>query len=158
MHGFSFSLASAEVFKEWDTRRSQHAAALDALLESLGSKLVPPSFHETDSDSSIFGSPSSEEDTDAPHKLGSGNDIGVSPTRSPTLTIRGSHAKLNYKNVKHVPRREDRSRWKTLRDFADERGIEEALETMDNERNELDVRPRGSLPRYSFADHPTLYV
>ena len=34
----------------------------------------------------------------------------------------------------------DKRRWKTLRDFVDERGIEEASETMENERLDVEVR------------------
>ena len=34
----------------------------------------------------------------------------------------------------------DRSKWKSLRDFVHERGIEEATESMDNDRVTLDVR------------------
>lgn len=33
----------------------------------------------------------------------------------------------------------DRRKWKTLRDFVDERGIEEAIETMENDRQLLEV-------------------
>jgi len=33
----------------------------------------------------------------------------------------------------------DKSRWKTLRDFVDERTIEDALETIESERNRLEV-------------------
>ena len=40
----------------------------------------------------------------------------------------------------------DRSRWKTLRDFVDERAIEDASETVDNERTALDVRCDSSAP------------
>ena len=36
-------------------------------------------------------------------------------------------------------RKTDRSRWKTLRDFVDERAIEDALDTIEKDRLELDV-------------------
>jgi autophagy-related protein 17 len=38
------------------------------------------------------------------------------------------------------PGREDRKRWKTLRDFVDERAIEDVLETVESDRSALDVR------------------
>jgi autophagy-related protein 17 len=34
---------------------------------------------------------------------------------------------------------EDRKKWKTLRDFVDERAIEDVLDTIENDRNTLDV-------------------
>lgn len=33
----------------------------------------------------------------------------------------------------------DRKKWKTLRDFVDERAIEDVLESIENDRNQLDV-------------------
>jgi autophagy-related protein 17 len=33
----------------------------------------------------------------------------------------------------------DRKKWKTLRDFVDERAIEDVLDTIENDRNALDV-------------------
>jgi autophagy-related protein 17 len=38
-----------------------------------------------------------------------------------------------------VGRRAERSRWRTLRDFVDERGIEEVIERMDDDRAALEV-------------------
>lgn len=52
---------------------------------------------------------------------------------SPTLTVRDERLSQKDKEVK------DRKTWKTLRDFVDERAIEEVLETIDNDRNVLDV-------------------
>jgi autophagy-related protein 17 len=37
----------------------------------------------------------------------------------------------------------DRSKWKTLRDFVDERAIEDALDNMDRDRSVLDVGYQG---------------
>ncbi|KAI0322587.1 autophagy protein Apg17-domain-containing protein [Amylostereum chailletii] len=116
--------------QEWDMVRSQQASTLDVILESLGDKLVPPSFHETETDSSLFGSQSSDSED--------GRHTAPSPTRSPTLTIRSTNGKLGHKELKTAARRDDRSRWKTLRDFADEGAIEGAFESMDRERNDLD--------------------
>ena len=39
-----------------------------------------------------------------------------------------------------VGKLKDKGHWKTLRDFVDERAIEDALETIESERNKLDVR------------------
>ncbi|KDR78886.1 hypothetical protein GALMADRAFT_244529 [Galerina marginata CBS 339.88] len=41
---------------EWDTDRTKHTDALDDILESLGAQVVPPDFHQSSSDSSLFGS------------------------------------------------------------------------------------------------------
>lgn len=46
--------------------------------------------------------------------------------------------------------RKDRSRWRNLRDFVDERAINEALETMETERALLDVGHVSISPNYSF--------
>ena len=45
-----------EITKEWDTARTKHTDALDDVLEALGSQPVPPDFHQTSADSSLFGS------------------------------------------------------------------------------------------------------
>lgn len=37
-------------------------------------------------------------------------------------------------------RREDRKHWKTLRDFVDDQAIEDALDMIENDRSNLDVR------------------
>lgn len=92
------------------------------MLESLGSQLVPHDFHSTTDDSSLFGSPTSEE--------GNQDITEKHPEHSPTGTVRNSR----------LPNTADRSRWKTLRDFVDERAIEDVLETLDSHRGTLDVR------------------
>ena len=86
----------------------------------MGSQLVPNDFHSTADDSSIFGSPKSEIDEDP---------IISTVDHSPAATLR---AQLTDKAT-------DKSRWKTLRDFIDERAIEEVLETVEIERAALDV-------------------
>jgi autophagy-related protein 17 len=97
----------------------------------LGTHVVPPGFHENASGSSIFLNPSSESDPEEPQDL-------AAPDDSPTLTIR--HSNGNIVNAsKKVRKAKDKSRWKTLRDFVDERTIEDALETIESERNRLEV-------------------
>ena len=86
----------------------------------MGSQLVPNDFHSTSDDSSIFGSPKSETNEDP---------IIATSDRSPAATLRGQ---LTDKAT-------DKSRWKTLRDFIDERAIEEVLESVEIERAALDV-------------------
>ncbi|KAJ7931431.1 hypothetical protein B0H13DRAFT_1857841 [Mycena leptocephala] len=51
--------------EEWDGVRVKHSDALDGILESLGSQLVPPDFHEHSAASSLFGSQHSEDEEDA---------------------------------------------------------------------------------------------
>jgi autophagy-related protein 17 len=104
---------------------------LDAILESLGTHVVPPGFHENASGPSIFLDPSSESETEEPHNI-------TAPDHSPTLTIRRSNGNAVGTSRK-VGKLKDKSRWKTLRDFVDERAIEDALEAIDSERNKLEV-------------------
>jgi autophagy-related protein 17 len=104
---------------------------LDAILESLGTHVVPPGFHENASGSSIFLDPSSESETEEPHNA-------TEPDHSPTLTIRRSNGNA-FSTSRKVGKLKDKSRWKTLRDFVDERAIEDALETIESERNKLEV-------------------
>jgi hypothetical protein len=47
--------------------------------------------------------------------------------------VRGGLSLQREKEVK------DRKKWKTLRDFVDERAIEDVLDTIENDRNALDV-------------------
>lgn len=117
--------------QQWDTLRTERTNALESTLESLGSQLVPNDFHSTSDDSSIFGSPKSEKDEDP---------VISTADRSPAATLRGQ---LTNKAT-------DKSRWKTLRDFIDERAIEEVLETVEIERATLDVG--GILVLLSFHD------
>lgn len=110
--------------KEWDRIRTQHTDALDAVLESLGAQVVPHDFHSTSADSSLFGSPNSDKgifEKDTPDSL--------PPTHSPAATVRSSRLPDT-----------DRTQWKTLRDFVDERAIEDALDIMESDRSALDVR------------------
>ena len=81
---------------------------------------MPNDFHSTSGGSSIFGSPKSETNEDP---------IISTVDHSPTATLRAQPADIAT----------DKSRWKTLRDFIDERAIEEILETVEIERAALDV-------------------
>lgn len=81
----------------------------------------------------MFGSQRSDSDEEEPLQ-------DATPGHSPTLTIRGSSIRQWKRERKAEARQRDRSRWKSLRDFVDERAIESALENIENERNELDVR------------------
>jgi autophagy-related protein 17 len=94
---------------------------LDSLLDDLGSQLVPPSFYETASGSSIFGSQASEKDLTVPAE----EAAGATGTEGATREGKEDAA---------------RTKWKTLRFFVDERAIEEAIERMDDDRNVLEVR------------------
>ncbi|KAI0951131.1 hypothetical protein AcW1_008249 [Taiwanofungus camphoratus] len=117
--------------QEWDSLRNQRTDALDAVLESLGSQVVAPDFHSTaSSDSCPFGSQHNSEDEQDGNAL-----FGEQPEQSPTQTLRN----VSQNMKQHVNgRHKDRSRWKTLRDFVDERAIEDVLDTIENDRNDLD--------------------
>jgi autophagy-related protein 17 len=117
---------------------------LDAMLELLGTHVVPPDFHENASGSSIFLNPTSESETAEERQN------VTAPDRSPALTIRHSNGNGVGTSTKAKNRRGDKSHWKTLRDFVDERAIEDALETVESERNRLEVEPIA--PRPNSAD------
>ncbi|KAJ7650373.1 autophagy protein Apg17-domain-containing protein [Roridomyces roridus] len=101
--------------QEWDAVRTKHTDALELVLESLGSQLVPPDFHEHSAASSLFGSQHSDED-----------EVPPSPPRSLSSTVRKEKT------------RPGRQAWKTTRDFVDDQGIEDVLEKMESERATLD--------------------
>ncbi|KAF8907319.1 autophagy protein Apg17-domain-containing protein [Gymnopilus junonius] len=166
---------------EWDTDRTKHADALDDILESLGSQVVPPNFHQASSDSSLFGSQHSadlenakenkleRQDSISPmispkryvHTNGSSGTIkyqarpSVSPV-SPSATLRrnsirrpgdsglgnipegGLKGKAKQQETPGEGRKENRRRWKTLRDFVDDQAIEDILETIESDRSALD--------------------
>ncbi|KAK2460900.1 hypothetical protein APHAL10511_007370 [Amanita phalloides] len=119
--------------ESWDVLRSKHTTALDNILDALGSQVVPPDFHENSADSSLFGSQHSDEEDET--RFGRTGKNSKSPIlvngRSPTPEGKSP----SFLNKKYV---QDRSRWKTLRDFVDDRAIEEALETLDTDRAALD--------------------
>ena len=96
---------------------------------------MPPDFHENASGSSIFFNPTSESETEEPHNV-------PAPDHSPALTIRHTNGIVADASRKARKQRSDKSRWKTLRDFVDERAIEDALETIESERNKLEVSRR----------------
>ncbi|KAL4072585.1 autophagy-related protein 17 [Scleroderma yunnanense] len=108
--------------REWDAVRSQRTTALDSILETLGTQLVPPDFHQTSTGSSLFGSQGSE---DKPNGT-------IHPQLSPSATVRENplNRKTHWNN--------DRTKWKTLRDFVDEAAIEEVLDTVESDRTRID--------------------
>ncbi|THV03192.1 hypothetical protein K435DRAFT_748177 [Dendrothele bispora CBS 962.96] len=103
--------------QEWDNLRSKRTTELDVILEELGSQRVPPDFHQTSADSSLFGSQHSEDEDKAPN---------VELTRqSPSDTV------LPRRPSK---RQDERRNWKTLRDFVDDQAIEDILQSMEDDR------------------------
>ncbi|KAF8206582.1 autophagy-related protein 17 [Mycena galopus ATCC 62051] len=109
--------------QEWDVVREKHSNALDGILESLGSQLVPPDFHQHSSASSLFGSQHSEDEEEAPA------NGPPSPRHSLSSTVH---------NVQKEKNRADRRTWKTLRDFVDDQAVEDVLDKMESERTTLD--------------------
>jgi len=137
--------------KAWDTSRTKHTDALDAILESLGTQLVPPEFHQSPEDSSLFGSQHSDPEAEAIHKQKrtpqkKANGPLVSP-QSPSATLRHHQGSRSLKEDKSKGdgeidkgKKDDRKRWKTLRDFVDDQAIEDIHETIEDDRTALDVR------------------
>lgn len=60
------------------------------------------------------------------------------PAHSPTDTVRSLRRHMNGRTNGSVSR-DNRSTWKTLRDFVDEHAVEEVLDRIESDRNELDV-------------------
>lgn len=100
----------------WDSARAERNQSLDAILENLGLQQVPPTLHLMSSGSSLFGSQHSLPDVTADPE----GDLQIPDPSSSN--------------------RSEKSKWKTLRDFVDEKAIEDALERMEEERTTLDVR------------------
>jgi autophagy-related protein 17 len=147
---------------------------LDDVLEALGSQPVPPDFHQTSADSSLFGSHhlSAEEHKEDPsiNDNINNNESGSTPTTplalhsasrdgrlslspvSPSATLRrnsyarkeGEHEHGRGNAVQSPASKDklnkDKKKWKTLRDFVDDQGIEDVLEAIDQDRVALDVR------------------
>ncbi|GLB40493.1 putative autophagy protein Apg17 [Lyophyllum shimeji] len=137
--------------QEWDKLRAKHSDALDTILESLGSQLVPPDFHESASaDSSLFGSQHSDDDQQRRNGVGTGGAERSKPngttlsavSHSPSSTLRSGlqngHGIKQKGEQEKSPSDESKRSWKTLRDFVDEQAIEDVLETMENDRLGLD--------------------
>lgn len=120
--------------QEWDETKSQRTEALDSVLESLGSQVVPPDFHSTSSDSSLFGSQDGSDDV---HHDTTGPFSESQPGRSPTETLR--NVLVNGASKQQATRKQDRSKWKTLRDFINEHDVEDLLDSLEADRNILDV-------------------
>ena len=125
--------------------RVKHTSALDSILDALGSQVVPSEFHESSDDSSLFGSQLSDDE--------SGSKFSVNGRKN--VMVNGHSTTSGGKNslVLSKKRSRDRSRWKTLRDFVDDRAIEEALETMDTDRTALDVS-LGITDYIANGEHP----
>ncbi|KAK1226570.1 Autophagy- protein 17 [Marasmius sp. AFHP31] len=104
--------------QEWDEIRVKQCDKLEAILDELGSQRVPPEFHQASADSSLFGSQHS--------------DDGYRPNGQVAISASPSDTVLPVRSPKRSAH--DRRNWKTLRDFVDDRTIEEILEVMETER------------------------
>ncbi|TFK40266.1 autophagy protein Apg17-domain-containing protein [Crucibulum laeve] len=122
----------------WDTSRTKHTDTLESILESLGAQLVPPDFHQSSSDSSLFGSQHSEDEDSGKEKLVQKPDPPPVSPESPSATLRHHYHIDGLSRKQKRSKKDDRKRWKTLRDFVDDQGIEDILETIEVDRNGLD--------------------
>ena len=139
--------------QEWDRIRNARTDALDAVLDALGAQAVPPEFHSVSADSSPFGSQHGSEDGGLAADDGADDDTDAtpfgppraspspSPRLSPTDTVRNRSPLA--RRAEKERRRADRGRWKTLRDFVNERAIEDLLDTIEEDRRGLDVSALG---------------
>jgi autophagy-related protein 17 len=131
--------------QEWDLQRTQRTQALDAMLDVLSTQVVPPDFHQPRVEDDVFGPPEADDDpfmTGEQSMNGHVNGSSEDDALSSPATIRGELPPLVSQNMSRMDirrrQRQDRTRWKTLRDFVDERGIEDALEKMEVERSSLE--------------------
>ncbi|KAI0087279.1 autophagy protein Apg17-domain-containing protein [Irpex rosettiformis] len=122
--------------KTWDTIRKQRTSALDAVLDSLGNQAVPPDFYLNSPVSSLFGSQRGSDDEREDNRP-NGTMAGFQPGASPTETLRAV-LRNGVVNGQRRARTNDRSTWKTLRDFVDEQAIEDMFDALELERNVLD--------------------
>ncbi|PVG04289.1 hypothetical protein CPB86DRAFT_747681 [Serendipita vermifera] len=119
--------------KTWDIKRKERTTALDSILDDLGSQLVPPSFYEDASGSSLFGSHPSLQNP-------------IIETHSNEVSHRDDGATTKDAGT--------RMKWKSLRFFVDERAIEEAIERMDEDRTALeDLLESTSSQTQGLSDH-----
>ncbi|EMD34082.1 hypothetical protein CERSUDRAFT_107843 [Gelatoporia subvermispora B] len=115
----------------WDAARTERTDALDTVLESLSGQVVPPDFYTTATELSPFGS---QHTSDAEHDPDDTAPFGDPLASSPTETVRNDS---RFRRTLGVAR-PDRSTWKTLRDFVDERKIEDVLDSIESDRSALD--------------------
>ncbi|KAH7097483.1 autophagy-related protein 17 [Auriculariales sp. MPI-PUGE-AT-0066] len=107
-------LRLAHEAREWDQLRSQHMIALDQVLDACGSQVVPTSFHAAPQHTSASTDSDGEGDIFRdPVELNGATSSTLKPVPRPPLT-------------------------KTLRDFIDERAIEETADEVDDDRNRID--------------------
>lgn len=90
----------------------------------------------------MFGSQNSDDED---------NGVSEDARRSP-FTVKGSSLNGKTNGVRRDDERADRKRWKNLRDFVDERAIEDTIEKMENERSALDVSTLGVCARSRALD------
>ncbi|KAG8962315.1 autophagy protein 17 [Tulasnella sp. 425] len=134
---------------QWDQQRNQRALALDSILESLAQQLVPPSLHEMAEASSLFG----EQHSNGPGGgQANGADGGRNERPAPTGVAGDTGFLRTFEEIRRFQDSQhglkDQSKWRSLRDFVDERGIDEAADAMDADRNSLDslLRTTASFP------------
>ena len=125
---------------EWDRERTKRVDALDAILDSLTSQVVPPDFYTVlDGSESIFGSQHFDDQADDDPF----NARNVSPVTNERGSVLSSPSDTIRLHLSPVPQNKildsDKRNWKTLRDFVDDQAIEDILEDMDSERNALEV-------------------
>ncbi|KXN91701.1 Autophagy-related protein 17 [Leucoagaricus sp. SymC.cos] len=122
----------------WDATRSHYTNELEHILEALGAQLVPPEFHQTSTDSSLFGSQHSDQDDQPDQDTFQGQHSSrVFLPPSPSATVR-NHSGVLTRGTQAIDHHQDRKHWKNLRDFVDDQAIEDILETIENNRIALD--------------------
>ncbi|KAJ3566149.1 hypothetical protein NP233_g7185 [Leucocoprinus birnbaumii] len=123
--------------QSWDATRSHYSDELDSILEALGAQHVPPEFHQTSTDSSLFGSQHSDKDDHIDHEASHDqHNSRLIPPPSPSATVRNHSGVLT--NPMSGSNQADRKRWKNLRDFVDDQAIEDILDTIESNRIALD--------------------
>ncbi|KZT39976.1 hypothetical protein SISSUDRAFT_984005 [Sistotremastrum suecicum HHB10207 ss-3] len=113
---------------EWETSRTEQSNALDMILDGLSEEHIPPEFYQPalEGAHAIFGfindkgepEPVEEEPDEDDHHW--------------------SHRSLNGLQNGVLSKKKQRRKWKTLRDFIDEKGIEETYESIEETCSSMD--------------------
>ncbi|KAG8905040.1 autophagy protein 17 [Tulasnella sp. 403] len=125
----------------WDNERNQRTQALDTILETLAQQLVPPTLHQVAYASSLFGSQHSAEGGNGNLPQSTRDPQGASrPTSQDTVPPDGGFLRTQQeiRKLKDPEVLNDQTKWKSLRDFVDEKGIEDAMDVMDADRHALE--------------------
>ncbi|KZT51978.1 hypothetical protein CALCODRAFT_558300 [Calocera cornea HHB12733] len=123
-----------EEIRKWDILRDEATEALDSQLDRMAHMLVPPSMYALRRDGEAEGvDPFDEGEAEEDAVDGSGLETSAGSRDAGSSVGGRTKGGRNGKGGEG-----DRSRWKNLRDFVDEREVDELVERMEQDRTVLD--------------------